>query len=104
MAAGPRARQHVGYVPAETNFYDDMTVEKLLEWLSRFHGGGHERRRRELVDTFGVDLHARAVDLLQMRRIGKTAGRFFRREQCDQSNDQARRTDHDKRNAPARDL
>lgn len=62
VTAGPAARLAVGYVPGETHFYD-LRVDELLRYIGRFHPGDHDKRRRELVEAFELDLRARALDL-----------------------------------------
>lgn len=62
-STGANARLDVGYLPGELQFYDDLSVASLLEYLGSFHAGDHRKRRMELAETFGLDLSARAVDL-----------------------------------------
>lgn len=40
---GVNARENVGYVPSELNFYNSMTVRKYLEFMMKQKGRGFER-------------------------------------------------------------
>lgn len=60
---GARARVDVGYVPGENQFDPGLTVEQVLEWRSSFYPGDHRARRDTLVETFELELAARAEDL-----------------------------------------
>ncbi|MGN6104359.1 MAG: ABC transporter ATP-binding protein [Kofleriaceae bacterium] len=68
LAAGPRARIGIGYVPGEPQLYPGERVGELLEYLGRFHDGDHEGRRRELARLLDLDLAARTSDLSRGNR------------------------------------
>ncbi|MDX2012158.1 MAG: ABC transporter ATP-binding protein [Myxococcaceae bacterium] len=60
---GAQARADVGYVPGENQFDPGLTVRQLLEWRSSFYPGDHRARRDTLVQTFELEVSARAEDL-----------------------------------------
>ncbi|MDP1922613.1 MAG: ABC transporter ATP-binding protein [Myxococcales bacterium] len=60
---GARCRAEVGYVPGENQFDPGLTVAEVLEWRARFHPGDHQARRASLVETFELEVAARAEDL-----------------------------------------
>jgi ABC-2 type transport system ATP-binding protein len=60
---GADARAAVGYVPGENQFDPGLTVAQVLEWRAAFHPGDHRARRSALVETFELELSARAEDL-----------------------------------------
>jgi len=53
-----RIRTQVGYLPSEVGYYEDMTVQALLEYSARFYGLDRRsslNRINELTDTFELD-------------------------------------------------
>lgn len=63
VANGARCRAEVGYVPGENQFDPGLSVAEVLEWRARFHPGDHQPRRKSLVETFELEVTARAEDL-----------------------------------------
>lgn len=53
----------VGYVPAEVNYYEDMTARELLAYSAEFSGRDCGARSRELADLFEVELDKRIENL-----------------------------------------
>ncbi|RJQ06854.1 MAG: ABC transporter ATP-binding protein [Bacillota bacterium] len=51
-------RAQVGYLPGEVGYYDDMSVEALMQYAAGFYQGGyseHRPRIDELLDIFELD-------------------------------------------------
>lgn len=48
-------REKVGYLPGETGYYDELTVDGLLDYNARFYSTDCRRRGAELVDIFEID-------------------------------------------------
>jgi len=70
-----RIRTQVGYLPSEVGYYEDMTVQALLEYSARFYGLDRRSslsRINELTDTFELD-RRRKIHSLSMgnkKKIG----------------------------------
>ena len=43
-------RKHVGYIPAEVNYYDDMTVKEFLSYSTHFYSDDADERMAYLVE------------------------------------------------------
>jgi len=50
-----RIKEHVGYLPGEVDYYDDMTVSELLSYSARFYRGDTKRRTADLLEAFDLD-------------------------------------------------
>ena len=50
-------KQHIGYLPAEGHFYDDMKVKDFLFYSAKFYRKDCSRRIYELSDRFSLDLN-----------------------------------------------
>ncbi len=60
---GPQIRRHVGYLPAEVFYYDDMKVLDLLRYSASFYPGDHTDRLHELAEYMELDLNRKIRDL-----------------------------------------
>jgi ABC-2 type transport system ATP-binding protein len=58
----------IGYLPAEGEYYDRMTVRELLSYSARFYGVSLDGRAQELIELFEVDLKRNISDLSQGNR------------------------------------
>jgi len=56
-------KRHIGYIPSEVSYYDDMRVRDLLAYSARFYPGDHATRLKELADIFEVELDRKIEDL-----------------------------------------
>ena len=56
-------RQHVGYLPSEIHYYDDMKVIDLLTYSGRFHKNFKEERMKGLAASLDLDLSRKIEDL-----------------------------------------
>ena len=65
-------KQLVGYLPAEVNYYDDMTVADLFSYSARFYGKDCTKRTAELVELFSVDTKKRidSLSLGNKKKVG----------------------------------
>jgi len=61
-----------GYVPAEVNYYGDMTVQALLKYSASFYPGHPTRRLSHLVERFDLD-PAKRIDQLSFGNKRKVA-------------------------------
>jgi ABC-2 type transport system ATP-binding protein len=55
--------QDVGYLPAETSYYEQMTVKDLLEYSAALYGKDCSARMKELSSRFQVDLKRKISQL-----------------------------------------
>jgi ABC-type glutathione transport system ATPase component len=56
-ADGLAIRRRVGFLPGDFALYPRLTWEAMLDYLGALRGGVDRRRRDELADRFGADLH-----------------------------------------------
>ncbi|BDG32496.1 ABC transporter ATP-binding protein [Parageobacillus thermoglucosidasius] len=56
-------RQHVGYLPSEVHYYDDMKVIDLLKYSAGFYKKFNSKRMKELAERLDLDLHKKIEDL-----------------------------------------
>ncbi len=56
-------KKEIGYLPAEINYYDDMTVSDLLEYSSKFYEGDFDARTKELCNIFEVEKNKKIEEL-----------------------------------------
>lgn len=56
-------KKSIGYIPAEVDYYHEMTVSEFLRYSARFFGMDCEARIKELADLFQVDLKRKILDL-----------------------------------------
>lgn len=68
IKAAKKIKMQVGYIPSEVDYYEKMTVKKLLEYSGSFFGMDWEARGRELAEIFGLDLDRKIVDLSRGNR------------------------------------
>jgi len=61
-------KKHVGYMPAEVNYYEKMNVEELLEYSANFYDTDCETRIKELAGVFALDLDRKIIDLSRGNR------------------------------------
>lgn len=50
-----RIQEHVGYIPGEINFFDDMTGVEFLRFIEKYWKMGRSSRRDELLELFELD-------------------------------------------------
>ena len=55
MKNGREIRKNIGYIPAEVNFYDDMTVSGLLKYAGRLYGRFSTKTVDRLCDIFEIE-------------------------------------------------
>ncbi|GLB69573.1 ABC transporter ATP-binding protein [Arthrobacter mangrovi] len=50
-----RTHREIGYVPGDVSLWPNLTGGEVIDLLTGLRGGAEERRRRELVEEFGLD-------------------------------------------------
>ena len=60
---GPRIKQIVGFIPTEVNYYENMTVQELIEYSARFYQMSLDHRFDRLVDALDLDLSRKIIEL-----------------------------------------
>ena len=75
VADTTRIRAQVGYLPAEVGYYEDMTVQSLLEYSAGLHGVDAtiaKQRIGRLCETFDLDVkrHAQTLSTGNRRKVG----------------------------------
>lgn len=55
MKYGREIRKNIGYIPAEVNFYDDMTVSGILKYAGRLYGKCNMETVNRLCDLFEIE-------------------------------------------------
>ncbi len=50
-----RIQEHVGYIPGEINFFDDMTGVEFLHFIEKYRKVGRSSRKDELLELFELD-------------------------------------------------
>jgi len=55
--------QHIGYLPSEVFYYDDMKVKDLLNYSASFYNKDCSKRIRELSELLELDLNRKIEDL-----------------------------------------
>jgi ABC-2 type transport system ATP-binding protein len=63
LTQGDEIRKHIGYLPAEVNYYDEMSSRELLEYHSRFYGEVNHSEIERLAAYFELDLDKQITDL-----------------------------------------
>ncbi|MCU6712597.1 ABC transporter ATP-binding protein [Paenibacillus sp. J5C_2022] len=63
IAHGTEIKRHIGYLPSEVFYYDNMRVKELLKYSASFYGKDCSKRMRELADVMELDLNKRIDDL-----------------------------------------
>ncbi|WP_044747481.1 ABC transporter ATP-binding protein [Bacillus alveayuensis] len=56
-------RQHVGYLPSEIHYYDDMKVIDLLKYSAHFYKKFDAKRMNDLAERLNLDLNRKIEDL-----------------------------------------
>jgi ABC-2 type transport system ATP-binding protein len=56
-------RKHVGYIPSEVHFYDDLTVDAFLNYAASFHEGDFNHFKVLLAEKLELDLSRKIEDL-----------------------------------------
>ncbi len=60
----PEIKRQTGYLPAESAFYDKLTVKELIEYSAGFYGLKNWKKRRDkLAEALNLDLKRRLLDL-----------------------------------------
>ncbi|HEY5556593.1 ABC transporter ATP-binding protein [Acetobacterium sp.] len=60
---GKEIRQHIGYLPSEVFYYENMKVIDVLKYSASFYEHVNLRRIETLAGTLDLDLHKRIDDL-----------------------------------------
>ncbi|QGT98637.1 Efflux ABC transporter, ATP-binding protein [Candidatus Syntrophocurvum alkaliphilum] len=65
-------KKHVGYLAGEIDYYDDMTVNELLDYSARFYELGATKRIEELSDIFELNLRKKikTLSLGNKKKVG----------------------------------
>lgn len=58
-----KIKENIGYVPSEVRYYDNMTVEELLNYAKSFKKQVDEDYMKELCQTFDVELNKKISEL-----------------------------------------
>ena len=56
-------RQHIGYLPSEVHYYDDMKVSELFRFSAGFYPGDSSKHALELADRLQLDTTRKIEDL-----------------------------------------
>ena len=48
-------QQHLGYIPGEINFFDDMSGQEFLRFIARYRQIPAENRQKELLERFALN-------------------------------------------------
>ena len=58
--ASVELRRRIGYLPADAEFYRDLTAEELFRYVDRLRGGGVDARYRDrIIEDLGLDTRRR---------------------------------------------
>lgn len=60
---GPEIKQHIGYLPSEVFYYDNMRVKELLDYSASFYHKDCSARIKELSALLNLDLDKKIDDL-----------------------------------------
>lgn len=60
---GPQIRQHIGYLPSEVFYYDNMRVIDLLKYSASFYRNVDYKRMYKLAEIMDLDLRRKIEDL-----------------------------------------
>jgi len=60
---GPDIRKHIGYLPSEVFYYDNMKVIDLLKYSASFYKNIDKNRISDLAEVMDLDLHRKIEDL-----------------------------------------
>lgn len=65
-------KEKVGYLPSEVHLYEDLTVEKTLEYSASFYKKNLKNRIDELVSIFEVDINKKIDELSfgNLKKVG----------------------------------
>lgn len=63
LTHGDEIRKHIGYLPSEVHYYDEMSSRELLEYHSRFYGEVNHFEIERLATHFELDLDKQITDL-----------------------------------------
>jgi len=58
-----KIRKHIGYIPSEVHFYDDLTVDAFLNYAASFHEGDFNPKKNELALKLELDLTRKIKEL-----------------------------------------
>ena len=50
-----KIQRSLGYIPGEINFFDDMTGEEFLRFVTKYRGLNSLERQKELLERFELD-------------------------------------------------
>ncbi|MBB6454060.1 ABC-2 type transport system ATP-binding protein [Salirhabdus euzebyi] len=56
-------RKHIGYLPSEVHYYENMKVEELLSYSMKFYKVNNTKRMIELAERLDLDLKRKIEDL-----------------------------------------
>lgn len=60
---GPEIKRHIGYLPSEVFYYDNMRVKDLLHYSASFYKKDCRKRMTELAEVLELDMSKRIDDL-----------------------------------------
>ncbi|WP_121613371.1 ABC transporter ATP-binding protein [Mesobacillus foraminis] len=63
IESAPEIKKHIGYLPAEVFYYDNMKVKDLLKYSASFYKKDCTARIKELADLLELDLNKKIDDL-----------------------------------------
>ncbi len=63
-----RVKEHVGYIPGDVRFWENMTGRAFLDFMAAFRGRIDPRRRQQLLERFEVELDKRIKHLSRGNR------------------------------------
>lgn len=80
IANGHRLRQHIGYLPSEVFYYDNMKVIELLKYSASFYGKVDMQRIKALASIMDLDLNRKIDDLSygNKKKVGIVQGLLHR--------------------------
>lgn len=56
-------KQHIGYIPAEVNYYDGMKVSELIAYSSKYYPGDHTAYAKKLCDALDLNTGRKISEL-----------------------------------------
>ncbi len=63
MSETTKIKEHIGYVPSEVRYYDNMKVRELINYAKSFHQDIDHVYTEELCKNFGVELNKNISEL-----------------------------------------
>lgn len=80
IAEGAEIRRHIGYLPSEVFYYDNMKVIDLLKYSASFYPNADHKRIYELAEIMDLDLKRKIDDLSygNKKKVGIVQGLLHR--------------------------